>query len=164
MMNPEVLQVVHEKDPWIEDPDGTWHGIEEQVPEIADKKSRRKSWHAIKFERKRRKGVVEPGSPPEARQKRPSWWNIFGGQQWPRSRRASQDGGRVAKDNLPWMRSKSRSVDHGISSPFDLEALRAKVDSQLDKNLDRDIDGSSNSLAEKKKTGPPENTTTYTVS
>ncbi|XP_068904187.1 oxidation resistance protein 1 isoform X6 [Tenebrio molitor] len=143
MMNPEVLQVVHEKDPWIEDPDGTWHGIEEQVPEIADKKSRRKSWHAIKFERKRRKGVVEPGSPPEARQKRPSWWNIFGGQQWPRS--------------------KSRSVDHGISSPFDLEALRAKVDSQLDKNLDRDIDGSSNSLAEKKKTGPPENTTTYTV-
>ncbi|XP_068904185.1 oxidation resistance protein 1 isoform X4 [Tenebrio molitor] len=163
MMNPEVLQVVHEKDPWIEDPDGTWHGIEEQVPEIADKKSRRKSWHAIKFERKRRKGVVEPGSPPEARQKRPSWWNIFGGQQWPRSRRASQDGGRVAKDNLPWMRSKSRSVDHGISSPFDLEALRAKVDSQLDKNLDRDIDGSSNSLAEKKKTGPPENTTTYTV-
>jgi LysM repeat protein len=61
------------------------------------------------------------------------------------------------------MRSKSRSVDHGISSPFDLEALRAKVDSQLDKNLDRDIDGSSNSLAEKKKTGPPENTTTYTV-
>jgi LysM repeat protein len=54
-------------------------------------------------------------------------------------------------------------VDHGISSPFDLEALRAKVDSQLDKNLDRDIDGSSNSLAEKKKTGPPENTTTYTV-
>jgi hypothetical protein len=39
MMNPEVLQVVHEKDPWIEDPDGTWHGIEEQVPEIADKKS-----------------------------------------------------------------------------------------------------------------------------
>ncbi|KAJ3654224.1 hypothetical protein Zmor_013425 [Zophobas morio] len=54
-----------------------------------------------------------------------------------RSRRASQDGGRVAKENLPWMRSKSRSVDHGISSPFDLEALRAKVDSQLDKNLDR---------------------------
>jgi hypothetical protein len=90
MMNPEVLQVVHEKDPWIEDPDGTWHGIEEQVPEIADKKSRRKSWHAIKFERKRRKGVVEPGSPPEARQKRPSWWNIFGGQQWPRYGRGNR--------------------------------------------------------------------------
>ncbi|XP_044268620.1 oxidation resistance protein 1 isoform X2 [Tribolium madens] len=79
------------------------------------------------------------------------------------SRRASQDGGRVAKENVPWMRSKSRSVDHGISSPFDLDALRAKVDSQLDKNLDRDLDGSSNSLAERKKTGPPENTTTYTV-
>ncbi|XP_015835717.1 oxidation resistance protein 1 isoform X2 [Tribolium castaneum] len=161
MMNPEVLQVVHEKDPWIEE--SKWDTIEEEVTEIVDKKSRRKSWHAIKFERKRRKGVVEPGSPPEARQKRPSWWNIFGGQQWPRSRRASQDGGRVAKENVPWMRSKSRSVDHGISSPFDLDALRAKVDSQLDKNLDRDLDGSSNSLAEKKKTGPPENTTTYTV-
>ncbi|XP_063918186.1 oxidation resistance protein 1 isoform X4 [Zophobas morio] len=142
MMNSEVLQVVHEKDPWIEDP--SWNTIEEEVPDIVvDKKSRRKSWHAIKFERKRRKGVVEPGSPPEARQKRPSWWNIFGGQ--------------------PWPRSKSRSVDHGISSPFDLEALRAKVDSQLDKNLDRDLDGSSNNLTEKKKTGPPENTTTYTV-
>ena len=75
--------MVHEKDPWIEDP--SWNTIEEEVPDIVvDKKSRRKSWHAIKFERKRRKGVVEPGSPPEARQKRPSWWNIFGGQPWPR--------------------------------------------------------------------------------
>lgn len=94
MMNPEVLQVVHEKDPWLEDGivpthehDASWPNIVEEeamVPEMTEKKSRRKSWHAIKFERKRRKGVVETGSPPEARQKRPSWWNIFGGQPWPR--------------------------------------------------------------------------------
>lgn len=81
-MNAEVLQVVQEKEPWI---------MEEKVPTekaawiaenegVVDKKGRRKSWHAIKFDRKRRKGVVEP----EARQKRPSWWNIFAGQQWPR--------------------------------------------------------------------------------
>ncbi|XP_076270981.1 TLD domain-containing protein mustard isoform X23 [Rhynchophorus ferrugineus] len=53
--------------------------------------------------------------------------------------------------------SKSRSVDHGISSPYDLAHLRSKVP------LDRDLDGSTNSLSERKKTGPPENTTTYTV-
>lgn len=35
------------------------------------------------------------------------------------------------------VRSKSRSVDHGISSAFDIEALRSKVDGQVDKNLDR---------------------------
>ncbi|KAJ8916220.1 hypothetical protein NQ315_016359 [Exocentrus adspersus] len=81
----QVLQVVHEKDPWIEDAgdlptchhDATWPTIDEEAVQMADKKHRRRSWHAIKFERKRRKGVVEPGSPPEARQKRPSWWNIF---------------------------------------------------------------------------------------
>ncbi|KAG5888498.1 hypothetical protein JTB14_015743 [Gonioctena quinquepunctata] len=61
------------------------------------------------------------------------------------------------------MRSKSRSVDHGITSPFDLEALRAKVDSQFDRSLERDLDGSTNSLTERRKTGPPENTTLYTV-
>lgn len=89
-MNTDVLQVVHEKDPWIEETayvarrhDSSWPNIEEEVVQIVDKKARRKSWHAIKFERKRRKGVIE-GSPPEARQKRPSWWNIFAPQQWPR--------------------------------------------------------------------------------
>ncbi|XP_049822529.1 nuclear receptor coactivator 7 isoform X3 [Aethina tumida] len=148
-MNTEVLQVVHEKDPWIEETayvarrhDSSWPNIEEEVVQIVDKKARRKSWHAIKFERKRRKGVIE-GSPPEARQKRPSWWNIFAPQQWPRS--------------------KSRSVDHGISAPYDLEALRAKVDGSIQRSFDRDLDGSSNSLAERRKAGPPENTTTYTV-
>ncbi|XP_074040420.1 TLD domain-containing protein mustard isoform X3 [Leptinotarsa decemlineata] len=79
------------------------------------------------------------------------------------SRRASQDGGKVTKENFTWMRSKSRSVDHGIASPFDLDALRAKVDNQLDRSLERDLDGSTNSLTERRKTGPPENTTLYTV-
>lgn len=81
-MNAEVLQVVQEKEPWIVDEKPTtekaaWIAENEGV---VDKKGRRKSWHAIKFDRKRRKGVIEP----EARQKRPSWWNIFAGQQWPR--------------------------------------------------------------------------------
>ncbi|XP_023310476.1 nuclear receptor coactivator 7 isoform X1 [Anoplophora glabripennis] len=171
MMSQEVLQVVHEKDPWIEESgdipchhDASWPNIEEEAVQMADKKGRRKSWHAIKFERKRRKGVVESGLPGEARQKRPSWWNIFAAaNQWPRSRRASQDGGRVTKENFPWMRSKSRSVDHGISAPYDLEALRAKVDGQFDRSLEKDLDGSTNSLSERRKTGPPENTTVYTV-
>ncbi|XP_071052799.1 nuclear receptor coactivator 7 isoform X6 [Onthophagus taurus] len=57
--------------------------------------------------------------------------------------------------------SKSRSVDHGITAPFDLEALRAKVDGHLERNLE--IDGSTTSLTERRKAGPPENTTTYTV-
>lgn len=34
-------------------------------------------------------------------------------------------------------RSKSRSVDHGISAPYDLEALRAKVDGQFDRSLEK---------------------------
>nr|CAH7760990.1 unnamed protein product [Callosobruchus chinensis] len=187
MMNQEVLQVVHEKDPWLEErrrrrasppPAAMGVGVvSDVVGAAAQKKGRRKSWHAIRFERKRRKGslaVAEEEAEEVAasvgqeegfvRQKRPSWWNIFAGQQWPRSRRASQDVGKVTnKENLPWLRSKSRSVDHGITTPFDLDTLRSKVDSQFDRSLDKDIDGSANSLAEKKKTGPPENTTVYTV-
>ncbi|KAJ8916219.1 hypothetical protein NQ315_016358 [Exocentrus adspersus] len=54
-----------------------------------------------------------------------------------KSRRASQDGGKVTKENFPWMRSKSRSVDHGITAPFDLEALRAKVDGQFNRSLEK---------------------------
>lgn len=55
---------------------------------LEDKRGRRKSWHP-KFERKRRKGVVvsnvsPPGIVPEQRQKRPSWWNIFVPDHWPR--------------------------------------------------------------------------------
>lgn len=93
-MNTEVLQVVQEKDPWIVkegvvsthgDDRAAWISLHEETTATVDKKGRRKSWHAIKFDRKRRKGVVEQGAPPvEARQKRPSWWNIFANQQWPR--------------------------------------------------------------------------------
>lgn len=90
-MNSEILHVVHEKDPWIveEDVEKKWFASQEDNSTIQDKKGRRKSWHAIKFERKRRKGVVEAqlpeDAPPQARrEKRPSWWNIFAGQQWPR--------------------------------------------------------------------------------
>ncbi|CAH1133819.1 unnamed protein product [Ceutorhynchus assimilis] len=54
--------------------------------------------------------------------------------------------------------SKSRSVDHGISSPYDLALLRSTVD----KSLNRDLDGSTNSLSAR-RSGPPENTTTYVV-
>lgn len=96
MMNGELLQVVHEKDGWIDESattivprrhkhDTAWPSIEEDiVTEMVDKKSRRKSWHAIKFDRKRRKSSAGPGSPKEGRQKRLSWWNIFAPPQWPR--------------------------------------------------------------------------------
>ncbi|XP_031345103.1 oxidation resistance protein 1-like isoform X5 [Photinus pyralis] len=81
-----------------------------------------------------------------------------------RSRRASQDVGRITRSNesLPYVRSKSRSVDHGVSTTFDLEALRIKE--KVDSRLDRDFNGSNSSLAERKRSsGPPENTTLYTV-
>lgn len=110
-MSQDVLHVVHEKDPWIlEEADAPekskWIVVEDvsTPPTTAavvvvggaatDKKGRRKSWHAIKFERKRRKGVAAVAEPenfdndqPEVlprREKRPSWWNIFAPQQWPR--------------------------------------------------------------------------------
>lgn len=167
MMSQEVLHVVHEKDTWLIEEDVTGNANDKNqwivTEEISDKKGRRKSWHAIKFEKKRRKGVVDDGSLPDVRQKRPSWWNIFAAQQWPRSRRGSQDVDRISRSNesLPYLRSKSRSVDHGVSAAFDLEALRIKE--KVDSRLDRDLDGSNTSLSEKRRTGPPENTTVYTV-
>lgn len=89
------LQVVREKDTWIEETtipvplrahETSWPNIEDEVPEMVDKKSRRKSWHAIKFERRRKSvNLGSPvGSPEARREKRPSWWNIFAAQQWPR--------------------------------------------------------------------------------
>uniref|UniRef100_A0A1Y1KL46 Oxidation resistance protein 1 n=1 Tax=Photinus pyralis TaxID=7054 RepID=A0A1Y1KL46_PHOPY len=170
MMSQEVLHVVHEKDPWIIEEDVTTRAsdtkqwIVEEKNTLTDKKGRRKSWHAIKFEKKRRKGVVDESGLADVRQKRPSWWNIFATQPWPRSRRASQDVGRITRSNesLPYVRSKSRSVDHGVSTTFDLEALRIKE--KVDSRLDRDFNGSNSSLAERKRSsGPPENTTLYTV-
>ncbi|XP_060518604.1 oxidation resistance protein 1 isoform X9 [Cylas formicarius] len=160
-MSQKMLQVVPEKE-LRKYREGSWpdiKSIQEEEEEYVDKKARRKSWHAIKFEKKRRKGVAESNSPPVARrEKRGSWWNIFANQ--PRSRRASQDVTKVTKD-FPWIRSKSRSVDHGISSPYDVDELRRKVD--IHGSLNRDIDGSTNSLSERKRTGPPENTTVYNV-
>ncbi|XP_066261689.1 oxidation resistance protein 1 isoform X2 [Euwallacea similis] len=161
-MSQEILQAVPEKI-ILRHPEGSWPNIkdiDEDEVVLPIKKSRRKSWHAIKFEKKRRKDSSnledQFGSPPQVRrEKRGSWWNIFTGA--PRSRRASQDITKLPKD-LPITRSKSRSVDHSISSPFDLAVLR----SQVDRTLSRDLDGSTNSLSGR-RSGPPENTTTYMV-
>ncbi|XP_050307322.1 oxidation resistance protein 1 isoform X13 [Anthonomus grandis grandis] len=165
-MSQEVLQVIFKAVPEkmiLRHPEGSWPNIKDAVDEeetevIPDKKGRRKSWHAIKFEKKRKKDVIEDqfGSPPQVRrEKRGSWWNIFSNP--PRSRRASQDITKLPKD-IPIARSKSRSVDHGITSPYDLALLRSTVD----KSLNRDLDGSTSSLSGR-RSGPPENTTTYTV-
>ncbi|XP_023727828.1 oxidation resistance protein 1 isoform X5 [Cryptotermes secundus] len=154
--------------------------IMEQCPTSAvDKRGRRKSWH-IKMERKRRKGVMG-GSPGHGgsgeklsdRHKRPSWWNIFVPDHWPsRSRRASQDITRTSDSIVPWQRSKSRSVDHGFSPPFDLDSLRSKVEGRFE-SVGRDSDGGGGggsgkevaALTEKKmgRSLPPVNTITYTV-
>uniref|UniRef100_T1GW00 LysM domain-containing protein n=1 Tax=Megaselia scalaris TaxID=36166 RepID=T1GW00_MEGSC len=57
-----------------------------------------------------------------------------------RSRRASQDVSFLSQsaDNLSFTqrRSKSRSVDHGLSAPFDIDALRSKVEGRFE-SLDR---------------------------
>ncbi|KAJ9594974.1 hypothetical protein L9F63_013738, partial [Diploptera punctata] len=38
-----------------------------------------------------------------------------------------------SSDNIiPWQRSKSRSVDHGFSPPFDLDSLRSKVEGRFE--------------------------------
>ncbi|XP_050307313.1 oxidation resistance protein 1 isoform X4 [Anthonomus grandis grandis] len=86
-----------------------------------------------------------------------SFRSIFKDSGQKQSRRASQDITKLPKD-IPIARSKSRSVDHGITSPYDLALLRSTVD----KSLNRDLDGSTSSLSGR-RSGPPENTTTYTV-
>ncbi|XP_019845941.2 nuclear receptor coactivator 7 isoform X7 [Bactrocera dorsalis] len=75
------------------------------------------------------------------RQKRHSWWNIFVPDNLKtRSRRASQDVSLLSRsvDNLavPVRRSKSRSVDHGLAAPFDLDSLRSKVEGRFE-SVDR---------------------------
>ncbi|XP_059217895.1 uncharacterized protein LOC106081014 isoform X9 [Stomoxys calcitrans] len=75
------------------------------------------------------------------RQKRHSWWNIFVPDNIKnRSRRASQDVSLMSRsfDNLsiPVRRSKSRSVDHGLAAPFDLDSLRSKVEGRFE-SVDR---------------------------
>ncbi|XP_044313203.1 uncharacterized protein LOC108041146 isoform X9 [Drosophila rhopaloa] len=71
------------------------------------------------------------------REKRHSWWNIFVPDNFKnRSRRASQDVSSLSRsvDNLaiPVRRSKSRSVDHGLAAPFDLDSLRSKVEQRFE--------------------------------
>ncbi|KAL6448811.1 hypothetical protein ACFW04_000528 [Cataglyphis niger] len=128
------------------------------------KKGRRKSWHPLvkppKLDRKRRKGVS--GIPSQTgsteglysqnyvRQKRPSWWNIF------------------VPDSV--VRSKSRSVDHGFTAPFDLDSLRNKVEGRFESvdKLAKDSDNESKdgSTSQEKKHGrvsQPINTIAYTV-
>lgn len=96
------------------------------------------------------------------RQKRHSWWNIFVPDQLKqRSRRASQDVGLMSRSAdciaPPNRRSKSRSVDHGLAAPFDLDTLRSKVEGRFE-SIDRLSKGD-----DKKKSLPTIATITYTV-
>ncbi|KAL0103363.1 hypothetical protein PUN28_017552 [Cardiocondyla obscurior] len=151
------------------------------------KKGRRKSWNPLvkppKLDRKRRKGVsgipAETGSTEglysqsyAPRQKRPSWWNIFVPDSVGRSRRMSQDITSKSTENLSasYFRSKSRSMDHGLTAPFDLEALRNKVEGRFESvdKLSKDSDNESKdgSTTQEKKHGrvsQPINTIAYTV-
>ncbi|XP_011506170.1 PREDICTED: oxidation resistance protein 1 [Ceratosolen solmsi marchali] len=151
------------------------------------KKGRRKSWHPLvgkppKVDRKRRKGTAtgaptsEVGSTEglyNARQKRPSWWNIFVPDSVNRSRRMSQDVTHTrSTENLTssYFRSKSHSVDHGFAAPFDLDSLRNKVESRFESidKLSRESDNESKdgSSSQEKKSGrlsQPINTIFYTV-
>ncbi|XP_055387006.1 nuclear receptor coactivator 7 isoform X17 [Condylostylus longicornis] len=74
------------------------------------------------------------------RQKRNSWWNIF------------------VPDNIK-SRSKSRSVDHGLAAPFDLDSLRSKVEGRFE-SVDR-LSKDGDKL--KKSSLPSIPTTNYTV-
>ncbi|XP_076760170.1 TLD domain-containing protein mustard isoform X3 [Xylocopa sonorina] len=92
--------------------------------DVEGKKARRKSWHILakppKLDRKRRKGIAgvptqvgsADGLYAQARQKRPSWWNIF------------------VPDSVS--RSKSRSVDHGFAAPFDWDSSKNKVEGRFE--------------------------------
>ncbi|XP_037871486.2 oxygen resistance gene 1 isoform X14 [Bombyx mori] len=75
------------------------------------------------------------------------------------SRRASQQLSRSAESiDQSFKRSKSRSVDHGFSPPFDLESLRSKVEGRFDA-VHRDEDDQAKRLPPP----PPIKTMTYTV-
>ncbi|XP_030374073.1 uncharacterized protein LOC115623726 isoform X4 [Scaptodrosophila lebanonensis] len=93
------------------------------------------------------------------REKRHSWWNIFVPDNFKtRSRRASQDVSSLSRsvDNLaiPVRRSKSRSVDHGLAAPFDLDSLRSKVEQRFE---------SVDKLSKQKSSLPTIPTISYTV-
>ncbi|XP_076392430.1 TLD domain-containing protein mustard isoform X3 [Megachile rotundata] len=153
--------------------------------DLEGKKGRRKSWHPLakppKLDRKRRKGIAgvptQVGSTDglfaQARQKRPSWWNIFVPDSVTRSRRMSQDITHSrSTENLTasYYRSKSRSVDHGFTTPFDLDSLRNKVEGRFESvdklSKDSDSDSKDGSTTHEKKHGrvsQPINTIAYTV-
>ncbi|XP_076234385.1 TLD domain-containing protein mustard isoform X3 [Calliopsis andreniformis] len=157
----------------------------ERLRDLEAKKGRRKSWHPLakppKLDRKRRKGIAgvptEVGSTEglytQARQKRPSWWNIFVPDSVTRSRRMSQDVTHSrSTENLTasYFRSKSRSVDHGFTTPFDLDSLRNKVEGRFEsiEKLSKDSDSESKdgSTTQEKKHGrisQPINTIAYSV-
>ncbi|XP_050553443.1 oxidation resistance protein 1 isoform X9 [Spodoptera frugiperda] len=131
-------------------------------------KGRRRSWAAkLQLERKKRRKSggndtdEDSDSPTYVRQKRPSWWNVFVPDNMlkNRSRRASQQLSRSAESiDQSFKRSKSRSVDHGFSPPFDLEALRSKVEGRFDA-VHKDEDEHAKRLPPP----PPIKTMTYTV-
>lgn len=131
-------------------------------------KGRRRSWAArLQLERKKRRKSggndtdEESDTPIYVRQKRPSWWNVFVPDNMlkNRSRRASQQLSRSAESiDQTYKRSKSRSVDHGFSPPFDLDALRSKVEGRFDA-VHRDEDEHAKRLPP----APPIKTMTYTV-
>ncbi|XP_015113719.1 oxidation resistance protein 1 isoform X5 [Diachasma alloeum] len=153
--------------------------------EIEVKKGRRKSWHPLvkpaKVDRKRKKGLTgitaDVGSTEAlygGRQKRLSWWNIFVPDSVTRSRRMSQQDVSQSRstENLAasFFRSKSRSVDHGFSTPYDLESLRSKVEGRFESvdklSRDSDSDGKDSSTLHEKRQArltQPENTIAYRV-
>ncbi|CAB3359495.1 Hypothetical predicted protein [Cloeon dipterum] len=163
----------------------------DEAPQTTAK--RRKSWHH-KLERRRRKGVVVAvgGTDPHAvaavaaiadlsnsnqqhqllqvpKQKRKSsWWNIFATD---RPRRASQDvPPSIDNENLHCARSKSRSVDHGLLMPFDLNSLRSKVEGRIEavqseenSTDDSAVEGTVKETKVASKITQPPNTVTYVV-
>ncbi|CAB3237511.1 unnamed protein product [Arctia plantaginis] len=136
------------------------------VDGFGNDKGRRRSWAArLQLERKKRRKSggndtdEESDAPMYVRQKRPSWWNVFVPDNMlkNRSRRSSQQLSRSAESiDQTYKRSKSRSVDHGFSPPFDLDALRSKVEGRFDA-VHRDED------EHVKRLPPPIKTMTYTV-
>ncbi|KAL4112451.1 hypothetical protein QTP88_016240, partial [Uroleucon formosanum] len=87
--------------------------------------------------------------------------------------RRNSDFGTSSDERIPYKRGKSRSVDHGLSSPFDLDSLRSKVEGRFESvdklNRDSGTDGESQSgskeqLSERKMPKPPPiSTITYKV-
>ncbi|XP_076666757.1 TLD domain-containing protein mustard isoform X7 [Andrena cerasifolii] len=97
---------------------------------------------------------------------------ITGGFTW-QSRRMSQDVTHSrSTENLTasYFRSKSRSVDHGFTTPFDLDSLRNKVEGRFESvdklSKDSDSESKDGSTTHEKKYGrvsQPINTIAYTV-